>query len=392
VTSLSTAKEENDRLFTKTTPIPSPPKHKNDNRNSKEENHMDSSFRKKERSQHGKGGRGKRTYSSSSSSSSSGDSSSSGSESSVDSNDGQKYSECNAEEYVERGSRTFRERRMERQRKQQQKRERQQSKTPKATMADELPTEVTRMVLTVLFERFDRNGDASIDVDEFQRLISSCNMRRNKRRRPAKEDVLPLLQALDVDGDGRLQIDEFEGWVTKGFNMSLKQLEIFASKGTTEAMLVDFLLSLRADVKGVMRRITSTVRRYSQSGESTDVDDRNNYELNSTQFAMMSNSCTKSKEETVTISEISYFLKSNNRRNNIQVTDITSIYCRSIINLGLSIQGRGQQKNRRVWVLVRRKGNVEGYFFHWTSIRTLLYNISNFLIFYCIIIIQQDYF
>ena len=117
-----------------------------------------------------------------------------------------------------------------------------------------------------------------------------------------------------------------------------------------------------------------------------------NYELNSTQFAMMSNSCTKSKEETVTISEISYFLKSNNRRNNIQVTDITSIYCRSIINLGLSLQGRGQQKNRRVWVLVRRKGNVEGYFFHWTSIRTLLYNISNFLIFYCIIIIQQDYF
>jgi hypothetical protein len=47
------------------------------------------------------------------------------------------------------------------------------------------------------------SGDANIDIDEFQRLISSCNMRRNKRRRPSKEDVLPLLQALDTDGDGK---------------------------------------------------------------------------------------------------------------------------------------------------------------------------------------------
>lgn len=59
-------------------------------------------------------------------------------------------------------------------------------------MADELPTEVTRMVLTVLFERFDRNSDENIDVDEFQRLISSCNARRCKRRRPKKEDVSGL--------------------------------------------------------------------------------------------------------------------------------------------------------------------------------------------------------
>lgn len=65
-------------------------------------------------------------------------------------------------------------------------------RSSRPTMADELPTEVTRMVLTVLFERFDRNSDENIDVDEFQRLISSCNARRCKRRRPKKEDVSGL--------------------------------------------------------------------------------------------------------------------------------------------------------------------------------------------------------
>ena len=88
---------------------------------------------------------------------------------------------------------TARERRQERHRKLMQKRKsnaKQPTKrrVPRPTMADELPTEVTRMVLTVLFERFDRDGDENIDVDEFQRLISSCNMRRSKRRRPKKEE------------------------------------------------------------------------------------------------------------------------------------------------------------------------------------------------------------
>ena len=39
-----------------------------------------------------------------------------------------------------------------------------------STIADELPTSVTRMLLTVLFERFDRSRKAAIDCDEFQRF------------------------------------------------------------------------------------------------------------------------------------------------------------------------------------------------------------------------------
>jgi hypothetical protein len=73
--------------------------------------------------------------------------------------------------------------------------------------------------------------------------------------------VFALLQALDADGDGRIQLDEFEGWVTKGFHMNLKQLETFAGEGESQAVLVDFLLSLRADVKGVMRRIVSKIQK-----------------------------------------------------------------------------------------------------------------------------------
>jgi Ca2+-binding EF-hand superfamily protein len=174
-------------------------------------------------------------------------SSDSGSTSSSDSSDGGRSngSSSSEEDDDRRGRRTAKERRQERHRKLMQKRRASQKQSDagsmaRPTMADELPTEVTRMVLAVLFERFDRNGDENIDVDEFQRLISSCNMRRSKRRRPKKEDVLPLLQALDVDGDGRIQLDEFEEWVTKGFHMSLKQLETFAGKGDTEVSLSFF--------------------------------------------------------------------------------------------------------------------------------------------------------
>ena len=84
--------------------------------------------------------------------------------------------------------------------------------------------------------------------------------------------VFALLQALDADGDGRIQLDEFEGWVTKGFHMNLKQLETFAGKGESQAVLVDFLLSLRADVKGVMRRIVSKYKSEMERASRMDVD------------------------------------------------------------------------------------------------------------------------
>ena len=133
-------------------------------------------------------------------------------------------------------------------------------------------------------------------------------------------------------------------------------------QGPTEAMLVDFLLSLRADVKGVMRRIASTIRRYELSSSTLTVSASSS--LDASGFADLSNSGIKNNEEQVTLSEVAYFLKSTGggggrrqaRHNtNVQTKDITMLFCRSIINLGLSIQGRGQQKNRRVWVLVRRK-------------------------------------
>ncbi len=219
-------------------------------------------------------------------------------------------------------------------------------KTP--TMADELPTPVTRMLLTVLFERFDRNGNSSIDCDEFQRLISSCNMRRGKRRRPRRNDVLPLLRALDQDGDGSIQLDEFEGWVTKGFHMSLQQLSTFAEKGTTEAMLVDFLLALRADVKGILRRVASLIERY-----STDGSDRT---LDYAGFASMCRARAHTREETVSTSEVATFLRAMGYEEYIRREDLRTLLCRGVINRGLSIVGRGQQRHRRVWVLIRKCG------------------------------------
>ena len=228
------------------------------------------------------------------------------------------------------------------------KKEKRKKRKKFPTMADELPTEVTRMLLTILFERFDRNRDSSIDCDEFQRLISSCNTRRGKRRRPKRNDVLPLLRALDQDGDGSIQLDEFEGWVTKGFHMSLQQLSNFAEKGDTEAMLVDFLLALRADVKGIMRRIRILMEKHSTDGDDQDIG--------VTGFGSMCRARVKTHEEIVSEGEIISFLRAVGCENSLSAEDLRSMLCRSVINRGLSIMGRGQQRHRRLWVLIRRCG------------------------------------
>jgi len=114
-------------------------------------------------------------------------------------------------------------------------------------------------------------------------------------------------------------------------------------------MLVDFLLALRADVKGVMRRIRSSIRRYAIHGNGGDDG------LDALAFSVMSSSSAREKEEKVTETETAVFLSSACSMSIVQLADVRSLFCRGIINRGLSIQGRGQQKNRRVWVLVRRK-------------------------------------
>ena len=55
-------------------------------------------------------------------------------------------------------------------------------------------------------------------------------------------------------------------------SMSLEQLSAFASKGTTEAMLVDFLLAVRASVKGISGRVASLIEKYSTDAGSHVLD------------------------------------------------------------------------------------------------------------------------
>ena len=72
---------------------------------------------------------------------------------------------------------------------------------------------------------------------------------------PQQNDVDVLVRALDDDGDGHITLEEFVTWVVSGLALGSQQTQLFAAKGSTEAVLVHFLQSLRADVQGIMNRV-----------------------------------------------------------------------------------------------------------------------------------------
>ena len=107
---------------------------------------------------------------------------------------------------------------------------------------------------------------------------------------PQQNDVDVLVRALDDDGDGYITLEEFVTWVVAGLALGSQQTQLFAAKGSTEAVLVHFLQSLRADVQGIMNRVASSVRTYGRHGGSeTTLDARG--------FAAMMSSAAKDVDD-----------------------------------------------------------------------------------------------
>jgi hypothetical protein len=230
-----------------------------------------------------------------------------------------------------------------------------------------------KMMLTVLFGRFvNDNGDSGlIGVEELHSLISSCNQRHEKRRLPNMKDVLLLVHALSFDDgkSGKITFEEFEAWVQKGLALNEEESNAFQSKGETEALLVDFLLSIKMDILEIEKNIMTSVTKFASTAPpsssattptSTTHQSLSDTQLDAKSFSSMISSAATDIDglpvltlERIDGNEAMIFLLAVISEESVSVHQVLELYCRAIINHGL-IMWEGDHNFCNVWALIRR--------------------------------------
>lgn len=71
-----------------------------------------------------------------------------------------------------------------------------------------LGIEIPENDLTAMIERVDVNGDGSVDVDEFEELYNSIMYERQEEE--AEEDIREAFKVFDQNGDGFITVDELK--------------------------------------------------------------------------------------------------------------------------------------------------------------------------------------
>ena len=71
-----------------------------------------------------------------------------------------------------------------------------------------MPTtnELMRAELAELFQRYDADGNGRIDIDEFERLLRRLGEDRGQA------NLAVQFAQIDADGDGGIDFDEFVAW------------------------------------------------------------------------------------------------------------------------------------------------------------------------------------
>ena len=256
------------------------------------------------------------------------------------------------------------------------------------SVSDELHPHAMKMTIAVLFERFSSLEDGTLSVDQFQNLITSCNQRRNQRlthQQPTSEDVTLLLHALAENEDGNITLSEFEAWVNKGLDLSVHQLISFGKKSNFQQCLVNFLQSLALDINNVVKRVISSMQRYSFHGSDNTPELAPTPTLTltsisiptptSTPYVLMLDACAFAEMlssvsrdvddipalrlDTVSHIETSSFFAAfvYTSSTSINMDDVMSFYCRSIVDESLSVVMGGEQSTNccKCWKLLRRK-------------------------------------
>ena len=100
-----------------------------------------------------------------------------------------------------------------------------------------------------VFTKYDRDCSGSLDVNEILELMveiqSVVDDSLVNEVKFTYNDSKVVLKALDADGNGEIDADEFIAWLTKGLAMDGDQFEAYMRSGPTQHQLATFLLGVK---------------------------------------------------------------------------------------------------------------------------------------------------
>jgi Ca2+-binding EF-hand superfamily protein len=138
-----------------------------------------------------------------------------------------------------------------------------------------------RRQLRTVFLECDLDSDGHIVVDELVAMMTEIRLAMgigNEDVRYAKEDAAAVIQAMDSDGNGRIEEDEFVNWMNDGLSIPMSRRESFAARSDFNRRTTSFLGSVEAYIKRVLllvpenqamirMRLRKVFRRFDQDGD-----------------------------------------------------------------------------------------------------------------------------
>ena len=93
--------------------------------------------------------------------------------------------------------------------------------------------------ITAFFNKFDVDGDGHITIAELVKMMETLRKETNAKALNAPKKAAKLvLNALDTNTNGMIELHEFVAWTKKGVSLTMEKREKFAKSAPERADLV----------------------------------------------------------------------------------------------------------------------------------------------------------
>ena len=122
------------------------------------------------------------------------------------------------------------------------------------TIAPSFGATSKKQALVDIFLKYDRGNTGNMDPPTFKRMCmdmltdAKSISEEDVRKFTKANDVSVVIAALDMDGDGAIQKDEFVSWILAGMDRPKARRQTFASKNQLNARLEMFLSAVEEKV------------------------------------------------------------------------------------------------------------------------------------------------
>ena len=128
---------------------------------------------------------------------------------------------------------------------------------PAQEVDDILMSAVTKDQVEGVFNSFDQDNDGHITMDEIKSMFTELKLRTSIGTGSIQTDVddaQTLMAALDADGNGQVEKEEFVEWVVRGLGRPLRARVAWANKSIRNRRLDHFLRAIMETASGSQRR------------------------------------------------------------------------------------------------------------------------------------------